>query len=218
MELLQGLFYGITLLGCFPIGYSLIRLILPQKQDSPLIDKIGYSYALGLIVFLPGMILALMVFEKLFFIITGIIYAIIFTIFFIKRKRDNLQDTIELTKEKIVEKIPQKILDEEERNENLAKNVFNKKPKIITPQETKKQLFKEKMPNVIEKLRENTLKIKEKKEYTDKEETLNRLKNFAKQINKKNRILEKETINKSKKEDIDEQELEEIGNVNLDDY
>jgi hypothetical protein len=223
-ELMQAIFYGIAIIGSFPIGYSLIRTILPEKQDSENIEKIAYGYALSLLVFIPAMIISLMVFEKFFFITTGIIYAILFTIFLAKRKMSNLVDEVELIEEKEETKIPKRVLTDEEKETNYQKikpvnfkeqkNNFNKKKDITNKNNTsnKKNLDDDspKKINVIESLREKTLEIKEKNYNEEKSINLDKLKDFAKQIEKKKSTTE--TINKSKKDDIDEKELEEIGN------
>jgi hypothetical protein len=221
-ELMQAIFYGIAIIGSFPIGYSLIRTILPEKQDSENIEKIAYGYALSMLVFIPGMIISLMVFEKFFFITTGIIYAILFTIFLIKRKMSKIVDEVELIEEKEEIKIPKRVLTDEEKGINYQKikpenfeeqkNSFNKKNNITDKNNSsnKKSLDDDspKKINVIESLREKTLKIKEKNYESEKNINLNKLKDFAKQMEKK----KTETINKPKKDDIDEKELEEIGN------
>ncbi|MDD3083430.1 MAG: hypothetical protein PHP82_00205 [Candidatus ainarchaeum sp.] len=214
---MQALFYGIAIAGSFSIGYSLLRIILPKKQEANILEKISYSYALGLIVFLPGMILSLLIFEKFFFITASIFYAILFIIFFIIRKKFNLVDDVKLLEEKKIIYIPKKVLTKEEKMKN--KEIDYEKPNldIISEKETKKQLFKEKKLNVIENLREKTLEIKEKKSDDNRKETLERLKGFAEQVNKKKKLEKKETINKNKQDDIDEEEIEKIGKVNFDD-
>ncbi len=208
--------YGFALIGSFSLGYSLLRLIMPQKQDSSIIEKISYGYAFGLLIFFPGMVLSLIVFDRLFFVSSSIVYIILFTIFFVIRKKSGFVDDVELIKEKKSTYIPKKILKATEK-ENLVKNKFNSKPEqqdikngFLNTNKINKQIFKEKKTNIIESLRAKTIEIKGETKEQDKNAALKKLKSFAIQIDKKN--------NKKKdyEDEINEKELEEIGIDDLD--
>ena len=112
---MQALFFGLTLLGSCSLGYSLLRAGFPQRQNSKKIEKLAYGYALGILVFIPGMILALIINEQFFFLITAIIYIILFSIFMAKRKYKNEIDDTPLIIEKIKVVIPNKVLTKEEK-------------------------------------------------------------------------------------------------------
>ncbi|MFA5764032.1 MAG: hypothetical protein WC915_04425 [archaeon] len=112
---MQALFFGLTLLGSCSLGYSLLRAGFPQKQSIKKIEKLAYSYALGILIFIPGMIVAALINEQFFFLITTIVYIILFSIFMAKRKYKNETDTVELIIQKTKVIIPNKILTKEEK-------------------------------------------------------------------------------------------------------
>jgi hypothetical protein len=120
---MQALFFGLTLLGSCSLGYSLLRAGFPQKQNIKKIEKLAYSYALGILIFIPGMIIALIINEQFFFLITAIIYIILFSIFMAKRKYNHETDNVNLIVEKTKIIIPNKVLTKEEKEKaNLQEN------------------------------------------------------------------------------------------------
>ncbi len=191
-------FFAAVLIGCVSIGYSLVRLAFPEKQDETKAKKIFFGYTLGLIVFLPSMI-AYSYFRMSGFAITFlIIYAIIFFVLLIRRKMLKLKDTVPLEKNKKKIVLPKRVLTEEEIHPKKDAPIVNEK-------NIKEQLFKEKEPNLIERLRKKTTQIEVKNKSDEKEEALKKLKEFAKDIKK---------ANKNDKEDdseVNENELNEIG-------
>ena len=54
--------------------------------------------------------------------------------------------------------------------------------KIVDPKTTKEQLFKDEETNVIEKLREKTINAKDDESKEKRNNVLNKLKGFAKQL------------------------------------
>lgn len=203
--------FALALIGSCSVGYSLLRLIYPEKQDATFGEKIGYSYGIGLLVFLPGIISVAMLGEKLFFIVSGIAYLILFIAFYIKRKQAGLEDTAELVENNKRIFIPKKVLtDEEKANKEQYKSVPENNARInnrlsqktIDSVKVKEQLFKEKQPNVIAKLREKTLNIETQKKEEERDKTLAKLKSLETQLIKKKKIEE---------EEINESELEGIG-------
>ena len=206
--------FALALVGSCSVGYSLLRLIYPEKQDAGFGEKIGYSYGMGLLVFLPGIISVAMLGEKLFFIVSGIVYVILFIAFYIKRKQSGLEDNVELVANNKKTFIPRKVLTDEEKADKEQYNSVSKNnvqvdnrlsQKTIDSVKVKEQLFKEKQPNVIAKLREKTLNIETQKKEEDREKTLAKLKSLERSITKK-KIGETDEL-----EEINETELEGIG-------
>ena len=238
--------YALALVGSCSVGYSLLRLIYPEKQSASIGEKIGYSYGIGLIVFLPGIISIVMLGDKLFFIGSGAVYLVLFIAFYAKRKASGLADNEELVVQKTKRFIPTRVLTDEEKasqKQEQTNNYANNTPtpkdlnktsnnktsnnnisnndntnhrktnfgelKVVNSGEIKEQLFKEKQPNVIAKLREKTLNVETQKKEDERKASLARLKELAKQVNKKN-ITEKKNVDE-KTEDINENELNDIG-------
>jgi hypothetical protein len=209
--------YVLALLGSCSVGYSLLRIGFPEKQDSEISEKLGYSYGLGLVVFLPGIISIAMFGEKLFFIISGIIYVVAAIALYIKRRQEGLEDNVELVENKKEIRIPKKVLTDEEKEEKIdydsttdiktdpTKNMQS--GKIDNKIKVKEQIIKEKQPNVIAKLREKTTNVENDEDKRKKEVALQRLKGLAKKVKKKG-DGELEEL-----EDVDEKGLDNIGNM-----
>ena len=201
---MEVLLYVLSLLGSCSIGYSLLRTGFPEKQDTNIVEKLGYGYALGLIVFIPGIIAMFLYSEKSFFIMAGIFYALMIAIMLVVRKSNNKKDEVELFEEKKTERIPKKAMTKEEQTAGtkIAIDDYDKPVEVVSDKEIKEQLFKVKSSNVIQKLREKTIGMEKQKKDKEKEETLKKLKGFAKQIKESS---------KEELKDVEEDELERIG-------
>ena len=174
-----------------------------------------YGYGLGLVVVIPAIITALSFGAGSFFLMLGVIYGLLFAVLYVKRISYSDEDSMELIKEekrKVV--LPKKILtgDEKENTKKIKKvsrtlsktkyNIPKSKP-ILGSVKVKEHIFKEKTPNVIAQLREKTTKIENEKKQEEKKAALKKMKSFAKQIDKKKVI--------KNKDEIDEDELGSLG-------
>ena len=207
-------FYLLAALGSSSLGYSLLRTGFPNTQKLEKLNKILYGYALGLVVVIPAIVTGLTFGAGGFFLLFGLIYFLIFIILFAKRISYGEEDTVKLIKEEKKELIiPKRVLTKEEKetktNISSVAKVLTQEP-IVAPKKIKEQIFKEKRPNVIDQLRVKTTQIehdREKEEKEEKEEALNKMKLFAKQIDKNKQ--KKKT--KKNANEIDEDELSSLG-------
>ena len=218
--------FGASLLGSVSIGYSLLRVGFPDKQNLPLKEKLAYGYGLGILTFLPAMVMAITYSERSFFLIAGIFYLFLFTALYAKRVYKNESDTATLIVEKRIVPIPNKVLTQEEKEgkgrfvsklkqeENIIpvtskpkKRIIASPLRVVNDKPRKEQIFKEKETNVIEKLRQKTIQINKEDEDTKQKDTLSKLKGFAKQI-------DKVKAKKSK----DDDELEEMPEIDESDF
>jgi uncharacterized membrane protein YgaE (UPF0421/DUF939 family) len=226
---MQELLFIVSFIGSFSLGYMILRTALPEKQSASLQEKLGYSYALGIIMFIPSFIVASSISAKSFFLIFIITFIIFFIGALVKRKMDNSEDEIELIKEEKSEVIPKKILKKEREEKNWRNKNFPKKENIIKEEKNikkeaekkkktfssgelkviggDKQIFKEKEPSVIDKLREKTTESNKEISENEKKKTLEKLRGFAKDIDKK------KNLEKNKKDFEEDEELEEIKEI-----
>lgn len=211
---MQSFFYAYFMLGSFSLGYSLLRIGFPKKQGAELIEKIVYSYLLGLIIFGTGLIAGEVFGLEAFIIFSLLMYFFLICIMFVARTATRQNDSIELIKEKRKIKVPQKALTKEE----IAKNKKEEKEEILKQKEkdekketTKGEFFKVKESNVIAELRKKTIKIDENDKKSEKENMLKKLREYAKDITKKKKKndLTEEAENELMKKDISEQAEEE---------
>ncbi len=196
--MLAVLLYIIILIGSFPIGYSLTRIVLPEKQGSNLQEKISYGYALGLIVFLPGIISIFIISEEVFYLFSGAMYAFLFTILLFERKKSSIIETEELVKDKKSIKIPKRALTKEEKQKKNKKKI----PKTKTKKEDEVEKDYSSMIKITSKEDREKQKAHKDKDHKDKKKVLEDLRNFIKEPDKKS--------NKKKKEDFSLEDLKEF--------
>ena len=82
---------------------------MPEKQGEETLKKIGYGYGFGMLIFVPAIIFSLLVQEKLFFVVSGIVYFFLFVMFFVARKQFGFTDNTELKLERKKTFVPKKV-------------------------------------------------------------------------------------------------------------
>jgi len=224
MDLIQGLFYGLVIIGSFSVGYGVLRAAFPAKQALKASKKLVQSYALGIAIFGPGIVLAVLISDPVFFVVSGILFAVAFLFALAKRKMNDEKDNVTLVVEKKTpEKIPQMVLTKEEKENTVAQKIEAQKElkgeavNVTSTGTIKAQLFKEKEGNlVVNELKKKTSDIEKKDAEREKKEALAKLRNYATQITQQTAGAEGISEDKKKKkqmgEEIDVGELQRIGN------
>lgn len=107
--------YITSLLGSFSIGYSLLRIGFPEYQEKTSLEKIGYGYLVGIIVFIPSIISVFLTNEKFFFLFATGSFAVIFIAMLIIRTYYQKKDKAELIKKEFSRYVPKKAMTKQER-------------------------------------------------------------------------------------------------------
>jgi hypothetical protein len=214
MFFMMNLIYAFFILGCFPVGYLILRTGFPFTQKLSGLKKIGISYLIGLIIFgLPIILLEFMkISEKYFFVVCFVFFATIFIIFYAKRIIFEEKEPVMSFEGKKKITLVQK---KEEENKVTPKKISFEQGLMIKSnkreEETKKQVFKEKEGNILKVLEKNTKEIESKNREEEKKEALKRLREFAKHAKLMNQTKNKN--NSTKTDEMDEIEEDLLNNL-----
>ena len=192
-------FYALSFIGSFSIGYGILRAGFPEKQSLQAMEKLGYGYGIGAIIFIPGLIAAGFFGGKGFLAISSIMLFILFAAMLAKRYATGETDSVPIQKEKRARPaLPRKVMAEEEKSGGAVQ--------VVSASKIGEQIFKEKEPNVIAEVRKKTSEMEQKKRSEEKDEALKRLRNFARDI----KIKESKSAKKKKAEDDELEEMVEF--------
>ncbi len=203
---MQTIFYAYFMLGSFSLGYSLLRIGFPKIQEEDLLKKIVYSYLLGLIIFGTGLIAGETLGIEAFIVFSLVMYFFLACAMYIARIATKQTDSAKLIKEKDKINVPQKALSKEEKAAKINAENEEKTKKEEKKEPIKGEIFKVKESNVIAELRRKTAKTEESQKTEEKEKMLKKLREYAKDINKKGEKQKKQE--KDLKDELEEELIE----------
>ncbi len=178
----------VALLGSFSIGYGVMRLGFPDKQALVGEQKIGWGYLFGGMIFVPSIGAAMLFGDQGFFILSPIICFFLALTMYVKRiSGHEVDNTPLLADEGYRHNVPERILTKEEKEKRNSPLASQAPAPVMRGVKVKDQISQKDLKldvKMMKEVKRGTSELEQKDKQKEKQEALDRLRSFARQMNK----------------------------------
>jgi len=178
--------YLVALAGSFSLGYGIMRLGFPKNQGLVGEQKAGWGYLFGGIIFIPSIGAAMLFGDIGFFILSPLICFVLAMMMYVMRITGHEVDSTPLVAEETHKReIPQRLLTKEEKERKLSPLSAAPSAAPVRAVRVKDQLSKSDMKldvKMMKEVKRGTSDLEERDKQKAKQEALDRLRSFARQM------------------------------------